>query len=165
MIFGRSSLLISDYMLMRAAGLGQALTPFELIKRVFIAHGRHLAVTGKPLIADRIEAWKHGPVIPVLYHELKIYGDDPVPALRYCGTPTEKSPSREESFNDVLSEAERHIIDGVVNDYSDWGMPEMYQLCHEEGTPWAKCYTGAYGVEIPDPVIKEYYESEMVAAQ
>ena len=163
MISGRSSLLISDYILMRAAGLGQRLTPFELIKRVVIAHGRYLACTGDPLIVDRIEAWKHGPVIPVLYHELKIYGDDPVPALRYCGTPTDKSPSREQSFNDVLSEGEQYIIDGVVDDYKDWNMSQIYQLCHEEGSPWKQCYTGGHGVEIPDYIIKEYYEHEMVA--
>lgn len=165
MILGRSSLLISDYILMRAAGLGQTLTPFELIKRVVIAHGRHLACTGEPLIADRIEAWKHGPVIPVLYHELKIYGDGPVPALRYCGTPTEESGGRENSFNDVLSDGEQHIIDGVVNDYKDWNMSQIYQLCHEKGSPWEQCYTGKHGVEIPDSVIGAYYESEMVSVQ
>ena len=103
--------------------------------------------------------------LPVLYHELKIYGDSPVHALRYCGTPTEKSPSRQKSFDEVLSEDEVHIINGVVDDYLDWSMPELYQLCHGEGTPWAVCYTGAHGVEIPDSVIKAYYESEMVAAQ
>lgn len=160
---GYSSILIADYILMRAAMSGTAMTPFELIKNVFIAHGRYLACTGKPLISDRIEAWKHGPVIPVLYHELKIYGDATIPSLRYCGTPTEKSPSREKQFNDVLSVTERTIIDDVVCEYGSWTMPELYQLCHEKGSPWYQCYTGERGVEIPDYTIKAYYESEMMA--
>ena len=154
--------MVADYILMRAAGLGMVITQFELIKHVFIAHGRHLASTGEPLIVDRIEAWKHGPVIPVLYHELKIYGDRPIPSLRYCNTPTEKSASRASLFNDVLSKTERDIIDGVVNDYGDWNVSELYQLCHEDGSPWSQCYTGEYGVEIPDSVIEAYYKSEMM---
>ena len=161
MILGRSSLLISDYILTLAAKKNIQLTQFQIIKLVFIAHGRHLAIMGEPLISDRIEAWKHGPVIPVLYQELRVYGDSPVQHLRYCGTPT-NSDIRGEFFHSVLSNEDRAIIGGVVDDYGDWTMSEMYQLCHEDGSPWHTCYTGEYGVEIPDNVIRQYYKSEMV---
>ena len=162
MISGHSSLLIADYILMRAAMQDAGMTQFEVIKRVFISHGRHLATFDKPLIIDRIEAWKHGPVIPVLYHELKIYGEKRIPSLRYCGTPTKESSSRRELFNNVLSSTERNVIDDTVKCYLDWTVSEIYQLCHEKGSPWDQCYTGEYGVEIPDYVIKEYYKSEMM---
>ena len=66
---GYSSLLISDYITNKHDG---RFTPFQLIKLVFILHGRTLAALNQHLIFDRIEAWRYGPVIPVLYHELKI---------------------------------------------------------------------------------------------
>lgn len=164
MLSGQSALLVSDYMLMNASTLNVTLSQFQLIKMTVIAHGRHLACTDKPLIIDRIEAWKHGPVIPVLYHELKIYGDNPIQSLRYCGTPTFQSTSRESLFNDVLSDTERNIINGVIKEYGDWTISELYQLFHEKGSPWSQCYTGERGVEIPDSIIRAYYKSEMVAA-
>lgn len=162
MLEGHSSVLISDYTLMRATA-DVKLTQFQLIKMVFIAHGRHLACTGMPLISDRIEAWRHGPVIPILYHELKAYGDEPVSSLRYCNTPLDRTGRiHREFFACVLNDTERQIIDAVVNDYGDWTVSQLYQLCHENGSPWDRCYTGKYGVEIPDYVISEYYKSEMM---
>ena len=132
MILGRSSLLISDYILTLTAKRNIPLTQFQVIKLVFIAHGRHLAAMNEPLISDRIEAWKHGPVIPVLYQALRVYGDSPVRHLRYCGTPA-NSNIRNEFFHSILSDADRTIIDCVVDDYGDWTMNELYQLCHEDG--------------------------------
>ena len=52
-----------------------------LVKRVYIAHGFSLAITGRPLIDprfDRIEAWKYGPVIPSVYHSFKHNKYDPI---------------------------------------------------------------------------------------
>ncbi|MCC7437458.1 MAG: DUF4065 domain-containing protein [Armatimonadetes bacterium] len=46
---------------------GTALTPMKLLKLVYIAHGWHLGIMGKPLISDEVQAWKYGPVIPKLY--------------------------------------------------------------------------------------------------
>ena len=59
---------------------GRAFTPLQLLKLVYIAHGWMLGLRQKPLIRDRIEAWKYGPVIPALYHDLKRYGADFVQA-------------------------------------------------------------------------------------
>ena len=156
-----NSLLISDYILLQAAKQNIRLTPFQIIKLVFISHGRYLAITNKPLISDRIEAWKHGPVIPVLYHELKIFGDDYISTLRYCGTSV-NSNKRNRFFSDILSDDKRAVIDEVVYEYGDWTVAELYRLCHERGSPWDMCYTGEYGVEIPDHIIKQYYKSEMI---
>lgn len=158
---GHSSILVSDYILRQATKAGMTLTQFQLIKLTFIAHGRYLAVTDKPLISDRIEAWKHGPVIPVLYQALKVYGDGPVPAFRYCGT-LARSDARDEFFRNAFSERERDVIKGVVTDYGDWTVSDLYRLCHERGSPWKTCHTGEYGVEIPDRIIRQYYKSEMI---
>lgn len=161
---GYSSLLISDYIINRH---GCRFTPFQLIKMVFIAHGRTLAaLRGQPLIRDRVEAWKYGPVIPVLYHELKIWGDKPVQALHYCGTipgvDATTDSARSKFFESVIQHDERSIIDGVVEEYGNWSFGDLQRLCHERGSPWDQHYDGTFGKEIPDSTIQSYYHGELV---
>ena len=120
----------------------------------------------RPLIRDRIEAWKHGPVIPVLYHELKIWGSEPICALHYCGTMPDTNASgaseRRAFFDSVLPTDERSIIDGVVDEYGDWSFDDLRRLCHEPGPPWDTHYDGKFGTEIPDSTIQSYYTGEMI---
>lgn len=162
---GHSSLLVSDYIV---NGNGGRFTQFHLIKMVFISHGRTLAALGRPLIRDRIEAWRYGPVIPVLYHELKMWGDAPVRELQYCGTvpgkDQEADSERKTFFESVLSSDERYIIDGVVEEYGDWSFGDMWRLSHEPGSPWDRHYDGKFGTEIPDHTIRAYYTREMVGS-
>ena len=40
----------------------KSFTPSQLMKLAYIAHGWMLALYQRPLITDRIEAWKYGPV-------------------------------------------------------------------------------------------------------
>lgn len=155
---GFSSLLISDYIINNHDG---RFTPFHLIKMVYISHGRALAALGAPLIRDRIEAWKYGPVIPMLYHELKVWGNSPVQVLHYCGT-IPGDAARREFFESVLSGGQRHIIDGTVKEYGDWSFNDLRRLCHEPGSPWDKHYNGEFGTEIPDATIRSYFTKEMV---
>lgn len=160
---GHSSLLISDYIVNEH---GCRFTPFHLNKMTFISHGRTLAALNKPLIRDRIEAWKYGPVIPVLYHELKIWGDRQVQELHYCGTipgaDETADSTRRMFFESVIADGERSLIDGVVAEYGRWSFNDLRRLCHEPGSPWDQHYDGRFGTEIPDSTIRAYYESELV---
>ena len=162
---GHSSLLVSDYIIHSIYKHGSKFTPFQLIKLVFISHGRTLAVTNNPLVRDRIEAWKYGPVIPVLYHELKIWKDEIVQELNYCGTipdtDDKMDKNRNEFFASILSEDERDIIDVTIQHYGDWGFKNLQILCHEPGSPWDTHYDGKFGTEIPDDTIKKYYQKEL----
>ena len=99
--------------------------------------------------------------MPVLYHELVICRDEPLESLLYCGTPIH-SDARDRFFQSVLSGTGREIIDGAVKDYGDWTVLELSRLCCEKGSPWDECYTGEYGVELSDKIVRNYYRSEMV---
>ena len=46
-------------------------TPMQLLKLTYIAHGYSLGLQSTPLIENKVEAWKFGPVIPDLYHSIK----------------------------------------------------------------------------------------------
>src|SRR5438552_18215648 len=66
---------IANFFIETAAAEGKKLTPLQLIKLVYFAHGWYLGLTGEPLIDEPPEAWRYGPVIPSLYHALKDYGN------------------------------------------------------------------------------------------
>jgi uncharacterized phage-associated protein len=59
-------------------GAGDKMTHMKLQKLVYYAQGLHLAVTGRPLFEEPIEAWEHGPVCPKLYQEYKGSGKKPI---------------------------------------------------------------------------------------
>ena len=61
----------------------------KLQKLAYFAHGWNLAIRNTPLINESVEAWKFGPVIPSLYHDVKGYGMEPItakiPVFRHTG--------------------------------------------------------------------------------
>ncbi len=126
---------------------GRALTPLQIIKLTYIAHGWMLALYGRPLITDTVEAWKYGPVIPSLYHALKKYGAGPV---------TSKIST---SFfgDEELDEEERDLIEQVYETYGHRNGIQLSRITHERGTPWYETWTGEPNEPIANDLIAEHY--------
>jgi uncharacterized phage-associated protein len=125
---------------------GKPLTNMQLQKLVYIAHGWSLALLGRPLIKDLVEAWQWGPVIPSLYHNLSKYGagviDQPIPTF---------SSSK-------LSPSEESLIESVWNSYGPLSGPRLSAITHQSNTPWSRILkmSGLRSV-IPDTLIAEHY--------
>ncbi len=142
-----TSLAVADQILKSAKKQGKELTPMQLVKLTYIAHGWSLVVLGKDLFADRIEAWKYGPVIPNLYQATKIYGRNPIPS----SVIDENSPSG-------LSESDVEFIDDFVSKYGNLDAYALSNMTHQPGTPWSKVYKpNVFHIEIPDELIKSHY--------
>ena len=161
MIGGKPSLVVAEYIMRYAATKGTLFNSSKIIKLVYIAHGCHLAVHERPLINDRIDAWKHGPIIPLLYHELFIFQDQPIETYYYSGASVYGS-LMDKMFEMCLSIQERNIIKGVVDNYMLWTSHELSELVREQNSPWDQRYNGMEGMEISDIMIMKYYKSEMV---
>lgn len=52
---------------------GEYISHLKLQKLCYYAQGFNLAIYGRKLFPETIEAWQHGPVIPDLWHEYKRY--------------------------------------------------------------------------------------------
>lgn len=50
---------VANYMLAVAEKKGMTLTPMQVLKLVYLAHGWSLAWFGRPLIRDDVEAWDY----------------------------------------------------------------------------------------------------------
>ncbi len=153
--------LVADYFL---AHNSQSLTAMQIIKLAYIAHGYTLAFTKKPLIKARIEAWKYGPVIPVLYDTFKGYGGSVVDSLTYCGTGL-GSPEigiRKKLITDLIDEGTRDLLDQVLDGYGGMDGMQLSALTHEKGTPWDQCYVpNELFTPIPNHIIQEFYERKV----
>ncbi|TFL16017.1 Panacea domain-containing protein [Jannaschia formosa] len=142
-----SALTAADEILKIAKRRGITLTPMQLVKLTYIAHGWSLAVLNRDLFGDRIEAWKYGPVIPVLYHATKKYGRSPVPAHLIDENSPSSLPADVQSF-----------LEDVVEKYGSLSGFALSNLTHREGSPWHQVYEdGVMNIEIDDARIAEHY--------
>jgi uncharacterized phage-associated protein len=132
-----------------AAAQNKKLTPMQLIKLSYIAHGFSLAIQKRPLIDEAVEAWKYGPVIPSLYKRLKKYGSSSV-----------AEPVSVWSFGEAekLADDDRQLVDLVYGKYGHFTGVQLSHLTHRPGTPWAETYEpNTYSVDIDDAVIRTHY--------
>ena len=156
---------IANYFIDLADAEGKKLTPLQLIKLVYIAHGWYLGLTGKPLINEPPEAWQYGPVIPSLYHALKIHGND---AVTHKIAEFQFVPGPEIKFANVViqppaDEKITKFLDSVWRAYGHLSGLQLSALTHQPSTPWYDTWEkeGAKyskGVDIPEDSILRHYQ-------
>jgi uncharacterized phage-associated protein len=146
-----SVLEIADEILKIAKRKGVELTPMQLMKLVYIAHGWSLAILEKDLFSDRIEAWKYGPVIPVLYQATKRFGRKSIPFELI----SDEEPS-------PLKTAEQSFLEDVFDKYGHLDGIQLSSLTHKKETPWDLRYVpDMQNIEIPDDLIKQHYKDKL----
>lgn len=135
---------VANYFLaMQDDEAGDAITNMKLQKLVYYAQGFHLAILGRALFEEHIEAWVHGPVVRELYDKYKQYGSDRIPQPK--------------NFNfKVFSKDSREVLDEVykvLGQYSAW---KLRSMTHNE-PPWknAKQPSG----RISNKAMKKYFST------
>ena len=114
---------IAKYFLSRTdEEVGDVMTNLKLQKLLYYAQGFHLAIHGTPLFSEPIEAWLHGPVVPVIYHIYSHYGAMPIP--------------HSEDFDPTaLGEDTCELLDEVYEVYGQFSAWKLRNMTHEEA-PW-----------------------------
>lgn len=150
---------IANYFLDRAATEGKAITPLKLIKLVYVAYGWVLALLGVRLFGERIEAWKHGPVIPSLYHEFKYFGKDPITSRALNVDDAFEFGGEEPRINEkspILP-----ILDKVWAAYRRFSGWALREKTHALGTPWCETYVAGLNRPIEDDLIAPHYKQKI----
>ena len=120
-------------------------TPMQLNKMTYIAHGWSLAIYNEPLIVEDIEAWRYGPVVPILYYEFKKYGGANVPYI-----PVEETKH--------IKERDMALLDKVMDVYGGYEGVQLSSMTHQKGSPWYRIWHDrGKSRTIPNKIIKEYY--------
>jgi uncharacterized phage-associated protein len=157
-----SKAITNEFIALAAAQGRGDLSPMKLQKLVYLAHGWHLANFDEPLIKEVVQAWRYGPVIPSLYHDLKQYGNEPVTEELHSVKYEDGKFSRFVPRVDDSDEKAKAIIEQVWEVYGKFSPIQLSNLTHEHGTPW-KTITSEYptipsDLEIPDELIKQCFK-------
>ncbi|MEX1035963.1 MAG: type II toxin-antitoxin system antitoxin SocA domain-containing protein [Sneathiella sp.] len=145
-----SAITIADEILKIAKRKDKSLTPLQLMKLVYIAHGWSLALRDVDLFPDRIEAWKFGPVIPDLYHATKHFGRKEIPLDRISDEPSNVDGDT------------RSFLEDVFEKYGHLSGFSLSSLTHKSGTPWDQVYENdVFNIEIGDELIRNHYKAMM----
>lgn len=154
-----SSIAVANFFIERAIDeKTNDLTPMKLQKLVYFAHGWYLALHGKPLLTDRIQAWQYGPVIKDLYRETKKWANSPIDSFLYFFDATQ--------FKNVAPKVEekviREFLQSIWKAYSKHSAVKLSNATHIEGSPWdetIKANNGDVGrnIIIDDNLIERYF--------
>lgn len=107
-------------------GAGDAITPLKLQKLVYYAQAWSLALLDRPLFAEDLQAWAHGPVAPSLWQHLKRYRWEALP-------PAEQAPELEPEVEALLRD--------VMHTYGEHSATALEELTHSE-EPWQRARNG-----------------------
>ncbi len=103
------------------------LTPMHVQKLLYYAQGWHLALKGRPLFRETIEAWVHGPVVKEVYAQLAKYGNRPIPSKGVI--------PKSLSAQDVA------FVRSIWAGYRCYSAPKLRDMTHNE-RPWKETRGG-----------------------
>jgi uncharacterized phage-associated protein len=104
------------------------LSHLRLQKLLYYVQGWSLALRSKPMFVERVEAWAHGPVVPVVYHAFSGFGFQPI-LLRDIGLPAN------------LVDEEMQFIGSVWQQYKQFSASSLREMTHKE-SPWMNARVG-----------------------
>ena len=137
--------IVANRFLELAQERGASLTPMQILKLVYIAHGWMLGLTGRPLIDQPVEAWQYGPVVRDVYNGVRAYGRSAV---------TGRLPA----YPGQLSAGDDDLVRQVLDLYGHMDGIALSNITHMPNTPWANTYrSGAFGTPIPNDLIAAHY--------
>lgn len=152
---GYSAQVAAKTMLALADSKGIEITNLKIQKLLYFAHGMMLSIYERPLVNEKFQAWKYGPVVVSLYHALKLFGSSPIPLSSVFVEYWEEIPA---SDSDALG-----VMDSVLDQLGGSTGGSLIDFSHDENGPWnAVYYDQSKNIEIEDMAIKDYFNTIVV---
>lgn len=126
-----------------------SLSHLRIQKLLYYAQGWSLVLRKKPIFQEKIEAWAHGPVVPLVYPSFATFRSDLIPANHY------------DLDEDALTDDECELVQSVWNVYKQFSAIKLREMTHKE-SPWrdahGNCKPGEKcKEEITRPAMKKYF--------
>lgn len=102
----------------------------KLQKLVYCAYGWWLAYHNEPILSEKPQVWRHGPVFKSLYFALKHHGWHEIKTIQNDNFTT-PSPSIDEDDAQVHG-----LLDWVWERYQNMSAEALSDLTHKKGSPW-----------------------------
>lgn len=117
--------MIANELLKLAREDGTSIDPMKLQKLIYLAHGWSLLFLHRPLILEKIKAWKYGPVIPAIYDEFREFRADPI---------TRAASGGDQAC--TLDAAACQLVRKVWDTYRNQTAMQLSAMTHEPGYAW-----------------------------
>lgn len=129
---------------------GWSLSNLTMQKTLYIAQMFQLGRNLPPIFDDHFEAWDYGPVVPKLYHKLKMFGAKPVRDILY-ETPLGPEDPGYQALRDAYATTK------------SFPGSKLVAITHWDGGAWAKRYVpNKRGRVILNSDIKQEFHDRMV---
>ncbi|AAK25477.1 DUF4065 domain-containing protein [Caulobacter vibrioides] len=156
---------VANLLLDKAAALDIPISNLALQKLLYFAHGRFLVDKGRPLVNGFFEAWKFGPVHPVVYRCFSANGPKYIinRAIKkdiLSGLHIIVSPPRDQDIHEG--------IERVLLTMGRMSASQLVAVSHASGGPWDVIANGpgtnlGLGLRICDKVIKDRFRFQKVS--
>jgi uncharacterized phage-associated protein len=147
---------IANFFIDKARTQDVTLTHLSLQKILYFAHAWHLAKYDRPLLGHRFEAWQFGPVIRVVFDQLK---DLKARNIDRRLQKIDPSSGRMVDAAYQLTNDEQLFLKNIFAYYAQFDARKLVDLTHERDGPWDRVWKTAgdravVGMYIPDNSIK-----------
>ena len=126
----------------------EGISNLKLQKILYFAQAADICLNDRLLFADKIEAWKYGPVVPSVYHQYKSFNNLPIT----------KAEEAEPPIDGEL----REFLDKTWDVFGKYSAGQLVELTHQH-KPWKEAFEGTDKVIKPE-ALKEYYSDIFIAA-
>lgn len=117
----------------------------KLQKLLYFSQAAHLALYGKRLFKDKIEAWKLGPVVPAVYQSFKDLKNRPI------------TKPNNQAYLDNLDQDSIDFLEQIWDIYGKFSANKLVRITHAH-KPWQQAYNESVDYEIKPKVLREYYK-------
>jgi uncharacterized phage-associated protein len=125
---------------------GDSISNFKLQKLVYYAQGFHLALFGKSLFNESIEAGQNGPTIPALFDKYKVYENKPI-----------NSPETIDSLK--YSESTKELLETIFREYGQLSPGKLREMIYGE-IPWINGFKKENKIVSNDD-LKKYFMTQI----
>jgi uncharacterized phage-associated protein len=130
----------------------------KLQKLVYLAHGWWLAYHAEPIVDQRPEVWRYGPVFPNLYRALSGFGGRPIRQPQRQ-SPFESPPDVDENDDDA-----HNLLNWIWARYGGFTGVQLSDLTHEPRSPWRTVaqqhnFRISKNFAIPDDLIRQWFRT------
>ncbi|WP_366533550.1 Panacea domain-containing protein (plasmid) [Carnobacterium maltaromaticum] len=129
---------------------GEVITHLKLQKLVYYVQAWSLALFDEKVFEEDIQAWAHGPVSPVLYHQLKVHSYNAL------------NEDVLQEFSSEFDEKTESLLREIKTIYGRYDAKHLEELTHQE-KPWIETRNGLTSEErceeiIPVELMASFYK-------
>ncbi len=141
------------------------ITQLSLQKIIYFIHGKYLIENNAPLVSGYFEAWRYGPVHPLIYSSFSQHGSNNITEL---ASSKDLATGLKQEVSEPSDPEVRLFIRESASRFLRMTPGRLVDLSHATGSPWdavSKAADGSrkYGMRITDELIRDLFRRHKVS--